>query len=528
MIGGRSSRFNGGVQRGAGSSWRRRLARRASPPALAIAVALGLLGAFAPASASAAVEAETASASQAAPAASASPSEEREQRLAEKRAEHEQLIAQRHKEAQELWVQRNAERRERQVQERSRRHRTSGAGKHDERKFGRVEISCSEIVWHFEGFPEGTHTVTELASVDQKRLMPITFTFTGTHAENTTGVMLPPSPDQDEGLGVYNIDARARWGSGPEHSGWDIAGVVRCGESQVEPKFGIQKLETIAGPPNTGFVEGPLTAEVGKKIEYEIIVSNLGIGSIKFGELVDPHCDPGTITGGPAGNAVLPGAFVKYFCSHVITPADQAAGSYANTATITGVPQTLAEQEQLPKTASSQTVVVNVPTPKNEEGGKETGGGKGSGNGGGGSGSTTSGGNSGSTSAASGQLSTIASTGPAPHLEVLAVITSVPALNGRPEGCVRSSFVVSVKAKNVKSVTFYLDGHRLKTLTARSARRGSLSIRVQAARLKPGVHRLSAKLTMITTAASAKPRTVTRSLRFARCASARVDPKFTG
>ena len=92
----------------------------------------------------------------------------------------------------------------------------------------------------------------------------------------------------------------------------------------------------------------------------------------------------------------------------------------------------------------------------------------------------------------------------------------------------RSSFVVSIKAKNVKSVTFYLDGHRLKTLTAKSARKGRLSVRIQTSRLKPGVHRLKARITLVPNTASTKTITVTRSLKFARCASATVSPKFTG
>ena len=44
----------------------------------------------------------------------------------------------------------------------------------------------------------------------------------------------------------------------------------------------------------------------------------------------------------------------------------------------------------------------------------------------------------------------------------------VPGLSG-PQSCVRSSFHVSIKSAGVTSVTFYLNGHKLKTLTARNA-----------------------------------------------------------
>src|SRR6202011_4907024 len=123
---------------------------------------------------------------------------------------------------------------------------------------------------------------------DRQRLGPVTFTFTGTHAENTTPVETPD--------GIYNIDARARWGSGKDQAGWDISSAQTCGTTDVVPKFEIQKLQAIKNS-GSGFVETPLAGQVGQTIDYEIIVSNLGTGNVKFSGFGDPKCDPGTITG---------------------------------------------------------------------------------------------------------------------------------------------------------------------------------------------------------------------------------------
>jgi hypothetical protein len=87
---------------------------------------------------------------------------------------------------------------------------------------------------------------------------------------------------------------------------------------------------------------------------------------------------------------------------------------------------------------------------------------------------------------------------------------------------------VTIKAKGVARVIFYLDGHRLRTLTAHSARHGSLTIRIYTGGLKLGLHSLKVKIMMAVTAASAKVRVGSRSVRFRRCAHAAASPRFTG
>jgi hypothetical protein len=202
----------------------------------------------------------------------------------------------------------------------------------------------------------------------------------------------------------------------------------------------------------------------------------------------------------------------------VITGADQSAGSYQNTATVTGTPF----GGGAPVTTSTNTVVVNVPAPgaRNTEspGGSGGSGGKGEVLG------STSGARS--SSGSGGVLGTSGSQ--APHSGAPATSSSVPAITGRPRGCVRSNFVVSIRSKGVRAVTFYVDNHRVRSLTYRNARAGKLSIHIDISKLGTGVHHLKARITMSPLTASAKAVIATRTTTFARCASATRGPRFTG
>src|ERR1019366_5783483 len=96
---------------------------------------------------------------------------------------------------------------------------------------------------------------------------------------------------------------------------------------------------------------------------------------------------------------------------------------------------------------------------------------------------------------------------------------SVPRLSG-PQGCVRRGFRVTIKSAGVASVTFYLDGHKLKRLTAHSARKGQLSIVIDPSKLRVGAHRLLAKITMVKAPGAARALTASRRMIVLRCASA--------
>jgi len=121
-----------------------------------------------------------------------------------------------------------------------------------------------------------------------------------------------------------------------------------------EPGFTIEKLQKIQGS-GEGFTTAKLKAKAGEEVEYEIVVTNTGNVALTFSGFTDAKCDEGTISGGPGEGAVAPSGSTTYFCDHVLTPADEAAGIYENTATDTGTPP---EGDGAPITQESNAVRV--------------------------------------------------------------------------------------------------------------------------------------------------------------------------
>lgn len=126
-----------------------------------------------------------------------------------------------------------------------------------------------------------------------------------------------------------------------------------------EPSFSIEKLQQIKGS-GAGFTKAPLTAKRGETVDYEIVVTNTSHVPETFTAFTDPHCDGGTISGGPGASAVAPGESTTYTCDHVLT----STGSWVNEATVTG--NTVGGR---PLTQTSNQVVVTVtehvsPTPE--------------------------------------------------------------------------------------------------------------------------------------------------------------------
>ena len=66
-----------------------------------------------------------------------------------------------------------------------------------------------------------------------------------------------------------------------------------------EPGFSIHKEQRIAG--EAGFTSAKLVSEVGKKVEYKIVVTNTGNTTLKFGALKDAKCSNVL----PAGETLL-------------------------------------------------------------------------------------------------------------------------------------------------------------------------------------------------------------------------------
>ncbi len=264
-----------------------------------------------------------------------------------------------------------------------------------------------------------------------------------------------------------------------------------------EPGMSVEKLQEIVG--SGSYTTAPITGQIGQIVQYEIIIKNTGNVPLTLSAFSDPRCDEGTITGGPEGAALPVGGSTTYTCTHIIDAQDATAGSYANVVSVTGTPP---NGGVLPITQESNKVIVEVPQAPNSPTPAS---------------GTTGGGSSGVLS------STFSEPGKS---GVLAFSSGAPKLRG-PQGCVRQDFYVSLKAKGVARVTFYLDKHKLRTLTAKNAVKGLLRLKVDPSKLTVGPHKLLAKITMAATSTT-KATVVSRSVTVLRCRTAVLTPKFTG
>jgi hypothetical protein len=371
-----------------------------------------------------------------------------------------------------------------------------------ERTNGVLVIGCTSVTWTFREFPKlPGNTVVEKLKVDHVSTTK-TFTFDGATGTDVTPIDAPP--------GKYIIDGRAQWrkaSANGANGGFDIHAKVTC---PPRPDMSVEKLQRIEGS-DGAYTSARQTGEVGRTIGYEIVVSNPGNVAMTIGGLTDPRCDAGTISGGPAGGVLVPATTSAYVCKHLLTAADLAVGSYSNTVMLTGTPPA---GDGPPKTKTSNTVVTEVKPPtappteeeKEQEKTPTTTG----------YGSTPAGGTPGTTATADhGKGGVLAFTS-----------GTAPSLKG-PRGCVRASFHASVRSAGVASVVFYLDGRKLRKLTAHSAHGGLLSITVNASKLRPGAHRLQAKITMMKATVAAKAVQTSRAITIVRCRAHAATPRFT-
>ncbi len=379
-----------------------------------------------------------------------------------------------------------------------------------EREKAVVEGSCGALTITMRGFPDAPgNNVNQLITSFHRPLAERNLVFDGPTGTNTIAIPAEPS--------LFPVDVRLKWDTNGIKGSYDILVHTQCPPG---PAFSVEKRQRIADESEPeSFTTSPRQANVGQTIEYKMIVTNFGNVALTFTSFTDPHCDAGTLERVGPDEAQQPGGETEYVCSHVITPADLLAGTYSNTVTVTATPTEGGEVITHP----SNTVIVNVFEPGGEKGGKKNGGGGGPG--------TEPEPTPSPQSPGGGVASSSGSTTPTaaqPKSGVLAFSSqAVPTLAGRPQGCVRGAFVASLRSAGVKSVTFYLDGHKLKTLTARNARKGKLSISINTSRLKIGSHRLQARITMTRTS-NGRHVQASRSLAIVRCHSAALTPRFTG
>ncbi len=201
-----------------------------------------------------------------------------------------------------------------------------------------VEFSCTSVTFVYTGFPNATNTVTEIVFVDGKEYLRKTFTFTGTSATDTVTLKLSP--------GHHSVDARTKWNTNGFKGGKDqpAKGGVTC-----TADFSIVKKQK--DEQHLALTTSPIPGAVGEVVGYEIITKNTGNMPYKLGKFTDAKCEG--VVGPPAEATINPGEEPLYFCHHVLTEADRAAGRYTNTATLTVTPEGGA-----PITKESNTVVV--------------------------------------------------------------------------------------------------------------------------------------------------------------------------
>jgi hypothetical protein len=368
-----------------------------------------------------------------------------------------------------------------------------------------VSFGCSSVTFAFTRFPKARgNTVTEFVYLDGQTLLTASFSFDGPEGANVLKILVPPGPH-------HTMDAYAKWEANGVKGGRDrkLPHGITCAPSA---SFSIQLVQRLKGG---SFDPKALAGEVGQTIEYAIVLPNTGNVPLTFTSFADPYCDPGTISGGPGGSAVPPGGSTTYYCRHLLTASDQVAGLHQNVVSVTA---NSSETGTTVSTHISNTVIVTLPKPpppplapepiptppplSPPEPVQPR-------------------------AAVAGAIAEAPALEPQPvaYAGRLGVVAGAPLLMGQ-EGCARRSFNASIVAAGVAGVTFSLDRHRLVTLTAKNARGGRLSTKVQVPRLSVGAHRLQARITM--TSAPAPAASVTRTLTFLRCDPPVVTPKFTG
>ena len=236
----------------------------------------------------------------------------------------------------------------------------------------------------------------------------------------------------------------------------------RSSDCGCKPAFTIEKRQEIAGS-RSGFTTSPLTGAIGQTVDYEIIVENTGVFPETFSEFTDPHCDPGTLAGGPGASSLAPGQSTTYTCDHLLT----APGRYTNEATVTGV-----SFVGVPVTRTSNQVVVEVPSPK----------------------PPVSHGSNAEVTEPKAPVANPATPGvPRPTQTVAGVCEASPPVLRGASGPKSGTFTAQVSSAGTKQITFYLDGRKLKTLRSERARRGTYSITINPRKLAYGQHKLSVK-----------------------------------
>jgi uncharacterized repeat protein (TIGR01451 family) len=225
---------------------------------------------------------------------------------------------------------------------------------------------------------------------------------------------------------------------------------------------------------------GPASAEAGQRVPYTLTVTNPGDVAI-VGEtlsVTDPLCDAPPLLAAklrgdgadPTPDTLDPGDRWVYGC---FAPTAAGQGQLVNTAQVTGTP--VGTTVDVHGVTDDDSVTTPLTQPK---------------------------------------------------LQVLpqTIVSGAAKLSG-PSACVAKKFVARVAGRRIKSVTWFIDGKKVKTFTSRTGEAAKTTFSVDPGRYGKGVHRLQARITF-----NATSRTPAKTLRmtFQRCARQVVAPQFTG
>jgi prealbumin domain-containing protein len=95
-----------------------------------------------------------------------------------------------------------------------------------------------------------------------------------------------------------------------------------------------------------------------------------------------------------------------------------------------------------------------------------------------------------------------------------------------PRGCpINNVVAATITGKRIVKVTFYIDGHKVKTLTKPNGKGGAFKLPVNVRKMSYGAHRVMAKIQF---AKSSGTKAKTLRLSFSHCSGAAAQPQFTG
>jgi uncharacterized protein affecting Mg2+/Co2+ transport len=215
---------------------------------------------------------------------------------------------------------------------------------------------------------------------------------------------------------------------------------------------------------------GPASATVGDVLSYVLTITNPGDVPFPAQNVVvtDPRCSQPPVLQGKGADA-SPGSFDPgdswaYACSASTT--GQQPGAFVNTATVTGTDgngRKVSDSDEFPTQLVAQQTLP-------EE-----------------------------------------------------IVNGTARLTG-PSGCVKKAFSATVRGSRIAKVTFFVDGKKRKTISAKTGQR-KFQFKVRPNALGRGIHRVTARVEFV-----AESQTKTRTLRlsFQRCARQVVTPRFTG